>query len=132
MKRTWHGSCHCGAVRFEADLDLALGTARCNCSFCARVRNWAARGEPGDLRVIAGEDRLGRYSASGPGHEHCFCQVCGVRLFSRGEIEGMGPFVTVMVTVLEGAHDELVAAPVIFQDGLHDNWWNPPADTRGL
>lgn len=133
MQKTYHGSCHCGAVRFEADLDLARGASRCNCSFCRKTRNWSARTTPEHFRLTAGADHVARYE--GPvGNSHGFCARCGVRLFSSGDIPEIGgAFVTVALAALDDAAEaELIEAPLVWCDGLHDNWWNPPAEVRHL
>jgi hypothetical protein len=141
MKKTYHGSCHCGAVRFETDLDLGAGTRRCNCSFCTKTRMWKAFALAGEFRLREGEGVLSDYRAArsnwpeGNVH-HYFCSRCGVRAFSRGylEIEPFnGWFHAVNVACLDDASDEeLAAAPIQYEDGRNNNWDNPPAVTSYL
>ncbi|MBA2676579.1 hypothetical protein [Ramlibacter sp.] len=66
----YQGSCHCGAVRYEAGLDLARGTNRYNCSLCTKARAWFAFSAPGSFRLLQGEDALSRYEWTPPGRPH--------------------------------------------------------------
>jgi hypothetical protein len=135
MQKTYHGRCHCGAVQFAAELDLAAGTSRCNCSYCRKLRSWSVRSTPEHFRLESGAQDLASYVfAKGAGLDHAFCRHCGVTLFVRGDIPEMGgAFVSIMVAVLEDAEEaELIAAPVAWCDGLNNNWWNPPGEVRHL
>jgi hypothetical protein len=44
-----------------------------------------------------------------------------------------GAYVSINVAALDDLTPaELLSAPVQYRDGLHDNWWNTPAETRHL
>ncbi len=136
MQKTYHGSCHCGAVRFEAEIDLGAGTSKCNCSICKKARFWKAIVKADAFRLLQGEDMLTDYSFSGntgAGIHHFFCSRCGVKPFGRGRMEGFGDFVAVNVACLDDATDtEIAEAPVEFQNGRDDSWGSPPAESRYL
>ena len=133
MKKTYRGSCHCGAVRFEADIDLAQGTFRCNCSICFKTRAWMAAVPASDFRLLCGEEALADYQFGNHAIHHRFCKTCGVRPFSQGKDPKGGEFRAVRVNCLDGVDpQELVAAPVKYFDMRHDNMKSPPAETRHL
>ena len=132
--KTYHGSCHCGAIRYEVDLDLAQGTGKCNCTFCAKTRAWSAFAKPDNFRMLTDESTAVQYHKHEQAPMKYHCAVCGVLTHGRGDADYMGgPFVGVYIATLDDATpEELAAAPVRYSDGLHNNWQNPPAETRYL
>jgi hypothetical protein len=138
--KTYSGSCHCGAVRFQADLDLAAGSIRCNCSACFKARAWftPAKG-PERFRLLAGADALTEYRWKPPAQPepfltYAFCRHCGVRVFGRGDLPALGGvFHAVPLTTLDDASpDELAGSPIHFADGRHDRTDRAPEDIRLL
>ncbi|MFO0649302.1 MAG: GFA family protein [Polyangiales bacterium] len=125
--KTFHGSCYCKRITFEAEIDFSTGTHKCNCTSCWKRRWWSVKAAPEQFRVLTGADA---FDPTGR-----FCATCGALTFRHAPVADWNPkaYVSVSVAALDDvAPDELLAAPVTFYDGLHDNWWNPPAETRHL
>jgi hypothetical protein len=132
MLNTYQGSCHCGAVRFEADLDLDEGSNRCNCSYCAKVRAWFAfaKGEP-RFRLLDGTG-ISEYRWTPPGFSEphltfSFCKVCGVRTFARGNLEALGgPFHAIQISALDLTPEQRAAIPIRYIDGRSGRYQDEP------
>src|SRR5687768_11417199 len=123
MKHT--GSCHCGAVKFEVEIDATKGS-RCNCSICTKVSGVGGITKPDALTVLAGESELSTYAWGHKVSTRYFCKHCGVHLFQRGSLPELGgDFVGVYLNTL----DELDPSTLDlhYWDGRHDNWEAGPA-----
>lgn len=127
MLKTYQGSCHCGAVRFEAELDLEQSTYRCNCSICRRTRFWPAVAREDGFRLVAGEAELTRYQFNTKKNHHYFCRHCGVRAFGIGTETPIGKMYGVNLGCLAGvSEEELSRLTVTYVDGLNDKWQGTP------
>ena len=76
------GRCHCGAVRFEAKLDLTQPVIACNCSIC-RKKGTLLSFMPQGLTLLQGEDALTTYRFASGTIAHRFCNTCGVQSFAE-------------------------------------------------
>lgn len=76
------GGCHCGAVRFEADIEEPpVRALDCNCSVC-RMTGYLHVIVPHErLELVSGRDALASYRFGTGAAEHLFCKTCGVKSF---------------------------------------------------
>ena len=118
-----HGSCLCGAIRFEIAGQLA-GIQLCHCSQCRRASgaafaaNLPVRSE--DFRLVTGQPKA--YESS-PGKQRLFCGDCGSPIISRTDA------VPGMVRVRAGLLAEPVETKAVFHFHVSSNAsWLPIAD----
>jgi len=134
--KTFHGSCHCKRITFEADLDFAAtGTSKCNCTSCWKKRWWSVRAKPESFRALQGAEHLSGYREGQETGHRGFCKHCGVIPYAWVDAQAWndGAYVSVNVAALDDLDPaELVAAPIQYCDGRANNWWNPPQEIRHL
>jgi len=112
---TLDGSCHCGAVRFTAELPKGLASARrCTCSICRMRGAVAVSGTIDGFEVHEGADKLATYRFNSMAAEHHFCSVCGIYTHHKRRsnpdelgvnvacLDGLSPFDFPEVVVYDG------------------------------
>ena len=73
---TYHGSCHCGAIRFRAE--GAIGQViECNCSMCSRKGSLLWFVARKDFALEIPENDVSTYLFNKHVIEHKFCGKCG-------------------------------------------------------
>ena len=125
---THAGGCHCGDVRFEVDVDLSKGGARCNCTVCTKRATTGAIVKPEAFRLLTPEDRTSGYAWGGKTGTFYFCKRCGIQVFGRGDLPQLGgAYVSVNLNCIDDV--DPATLKVIYWDGRHNNWMAGPRET---
>lgn len=96
MKK-YTGGCHCGAVRFEVEMEEPTTAMTCNCSHCSIKGFMLAFVPAKQFTLLQGEDMLTLYHFHKEVIDHKFCKICGVESFANGK--GPDGSETVMVNL---------------------------------
>ena len=99
------GGCHCGAVRWDVEIDEVGQVLACNCSMCQRAGALLAFVPAGTFHLRTGEDSLKDYQFNKHVIHHVFCRTCGIKSFARGTGPGGVQMVAVNVRCLDDLDD---------------------------
>jgi hypothetical protein len=80
------GGCHCGAIRYEAEVDPATAGI-CHCTDCQILSGTAfrvsIRAALGSFRIVAGAPRVYTKTAeNGTRRDQAFCETCGSPIYA--------------------------------------------------
>lgn len=124
--RTYRGSCHCGGIEVEADLNIfhpetPFGAPmRCNCTFCRRRGAVTMLIGPSAFRLLKNETEA-RYQPKPEIGAYMFCGTCGVHVYATGSMDQLGgDFVTVNLDVFEDVPRDQITVAVL--DGRDESW----------
>jgi hypothetical protein len=98
---SYHGSCQCQAVSFDATLDLDH-TVTCNCSRCQRLGSVLSFTPAEKFRLEQGGEALTEYRFNTKKIAHQFCKICGIEPFAYGVGPDGSAIVAVNVNCLAG------------------------------
>lgn len=113
MTRRWYrGSCQCGRVSFEVELDLNAQQAHANAGGDSSL----ALIKPSAFRLLSGEHELADVQFGPIVGCNRFCRYCGIRTFGRGHLAKLGgDFYAINLATVDDSVDALEApgTPVV-------------------
>jgi len=119
MTRRWYrGSCQCGRVSFEAELDLsARHTTATPTAIPTAVRGAVNAGDsslalikPSAFRLLSGDSDLADVQFGPMVGCNRFCRYCGIRTFGRGHLAKLGgDFYAINLATVDDSVDALQA-----------------------
>jgi hypothetical protein len=90
-----YGACHCGAVRYAAEIDPG-GVTICHCTDCQVLTGTAFRvsvtAAPSDLSITGDPKVYAKRADSGRVRNQYFCGDCGTPLFTNAAGDAPGPW----------------------------------------
>jgi hypothetical protein len=101
MAETFQGACHCGAVAYSVELDLA-GALKCNCSICTKLGAVWAFAPRSQFTLKKSGDTAGDYQFGKKQLHHRFCKACGVESYAEGKMPDGTPSVGINLRCVEG------------------------------
>lgn len=99
--QTVTGGCHCGAVRYAAEVDLDK-TMQCNCSHCSTKGFVLTFAPASAFQLVSGGDKLKEYRFHKHVIAHQFCSECGVQPFAHGTDQQGNAMVAINLRAADG------------------------------
>jgi hypothetical protein len=124
MSNKHHGSCLCGDVRFEVELDPSKGSC-CNCTMCTKLGAVGSIVKPAAFTLLSPESSVASFTRTPEIGSRFFCAHCHIFCFGKGHLEQVGgDFVSVNLNCIDGF--DVSQTELIHWDGRHDNWQAGP------
>ncbi len=110
------GSCHCGAVRFEAEGEGWSGM-ECNCSHCGKKGFVPAFLGRQDCKLTKGESTHTTYHFNRGAIDHNFCATSGTQAFTIGAGPGGKEMAAVNLRCVDGLdRSQITLVPINGKD----------------
>ena len=110
----YQGSCHCGAVAFDVEGEIASAMS-CNCSMCQRKGSLLWFVPRDTLKRTTPEEASRVYMFNKHLLKHRFCPVCGIHPYAEGKDPKGNDMAAVNIRCIEGI--DLEAITITHYDG---------------